>query len=333
MFANPCRALAICIVTILIVTSPVNAASLLRLERGPLEISLDSSSSGRTGYFLSVRDSASEIMKTAKVEAFTVGSPTRVVIDVFGYPSKIPYAQPIDDAVVSAFRIGVHPDKTRFVIDLKENREPRIAVRRTSDGKSVVILFGYNDGQATTPTTTTTSTTLAPVPTEIPVYTDTTATTTTTTTTIEPEPTPESTTESTTTTTTTSTTTQPEVTPPLPGEPGVKVPLGGQATVTGIAFQLAEKNQAPAVVINTENLSDYRVMKKRSSLYELVIGNAKLGGDSLRLTQFPPETFRGLEAVVAHTREDSVVVKIYVEDNIKLFPYRSGNQIWVKVAD
>jgi hypothetical protein len=116
-------------------------------------------------------------------------------------------------------------------------------------------------------------------------------------------------------------------TPPEPPVPS------GETMVSGILFQAPQDAPLGALVVEGSLISDYSVSQRGANLYELILKNAKLKGEHLTLPQFPPESFKGFEVVLANQVGPSVVVKIYVNDGVKLSPYLAQGKLWLKAAN
>ena len=80
----------------------------------------------------------------AKPEVFPIDGPPRLVIDIPKLTSKTSQSITVDHARVSSVRVGVHPNKTRIVLDLSaDSVAPRFAVRKLpgGDGYGVAVTF------------------------------------------------------------------------------------------------------------------------------------------------------------------------------------------------
>lgn len=47
---------------------------------------------------------------------------------------------------------------------------------------------------------------------------------------------------------------------------------------------------------------------------------------------FPPDTFDGFEVASAVQDKDTVRLEIFMEAEVKLTPFRAGDDIWVQLA-
>jgi hypothetical protein len=64
-----------------------------------------------------------------------------------------------------------------------------------------------------------------------------------------------------------------------------------------------------------------------------VLENARLAGEHLKLEQFPPNKFAGFEAISAEQRGNDAVVKVFVNENSRIAPFRKDGQLWVKISN
>lgn len=146
---------------------------------------------------------------------------------------------------------------------------------------------------------------------------------------------------------------EPAANPPPPTQPtglsGASAALnppptagaGNQAVVDGIFFKPIDSpagaqpgggKQSSAVMISVPHLSNYGLKTDKPNVYVLVLNNARLAGKHLTLPQFPPDGFSGFEVVMAQEEGQDVIVKIYVDDNVKLSPYRMNDQVWIRAG-
>lgn len=107
----------------------------------------------------------------------------------------------------------------------------------------------------------------------------------------------------------------------------------GVASVKGIYFKAIEPNGDPGVLIESEGLQSYWFSRKDGKLFEIVLENARLAGEHLKLEQFPPNKFAGFEAISAEQRGNDTVVKVFVEENSRIAPFRKDGQLWVKISN
>ena len=113
-------------------------------------------------------------------------------------------------------------------------------------------------------------------------------------------------------------------------EPSIPT-AGGSATVKGIFYQTTRNSSVSSLMIDIDNINAYTLTQRKANAYELVLENAKLAGRHLTLPQFPPDTFKGFEVVLANQDGNNVIVKVYVEDDVTLSPFIAEDQLWLKV--
>lgn len=105
-----------------------------------------------------------------------------------------------------------------------------------------------------------------------------------------------------------------------------------RALIKDILFKRTQ-DQENAIAIQVENLGRYSFIKSAEQSYSLVVENAKADDEEkIILTQFPPEGYQGIEAVTAYRKGKNIIVKVYVEKNITLLPYRQGAELWIKAS-
>ncbi len=128
--------------------------------------------------------------------------------------------------------------------------------------------------------------------------------------------------------------TEPGRTDSAKGEGSRAEPLTGtgSSVVRALYYQTTNNTTVAALAIDLDKLDDFTLNRTAPDLYELTIQNARLAGPYLRLAQFPPDSFKGFSVVMAEERGSTVVVKIFVEENTKLFPFTSKNQLWLRVG-
>lgn len=122
----------------------------------------------------------------------------------------------------------------------------------------------------------------------------------------------------------------------LSAEESVKVktkPGAGPGKLSSFAFKITDRPGKYAVQINVDQLGDYKLTRPKGDLYELVLQNTRLSGPHLTFPQFPPDEFQGFQAIAAVQRGEDVVVRIFVDDEVKLSPYRTEGQLWVQLGN
>lgn len=276
--------------------------------------------------------------------------PNRLVLDLPEFVSKSSKSVNISGQYLSSIRMGVHADKTRFVIDIKAGKLPEYQLTKDPKANSVYLEFVFSDTELKSEKRKNQDEKLdekvfgRPLETPSPKITLTTTTSTTTTTTTTSKTTSTTSSSSTTTTTTmmriaTTTTSLTTSTVAL----GIKHEDQGQQTgkeagsaaeVKAIFFEVTENTRLPAVAFEVPGLKSYALNKITEELFELVLDNSYLSGKHLELPQFPPDSFKGFSVINASEDKvnKKVIVKIYVEEGTKLLPYFMSDQLWVKVG-
>ena len=283
------------------------------------------------------------LASSVDAEVFAIENPTRLVIDINGFSAKKANKVKIDHPKLKSARIGIHPKKVRIVLDIAGSTIPvfRVNSARSEPGK-VSIDFGFGTSldqvvppgmpEVVLPPPTLDPPVVDPVeptgpdPAEVDPGTDTAPTL--------PDPPGFSVID-------TSSSGKPD--PKDDPEPRVKQPTqpdkpdvppvttSGDTMVRVLRFRQASASGEPALMLDVANLQGYSLGRKGANMYELVLEQAKLAGTYLELPHFPPDSFSGMEVVVARQLSGKVVLKIYVEDGVRLTPYRTEGQLWIKV--
>lgn len=292
-----------------------------------------------------------------KVKAFTLNQPTRLGIDLVGFPTLSSAHQAVTHRIVSGVRFGGHPDKTRIVVDLLASERPSFDV--AVEGRIISINFSFNKALEVSTTTTKKSlSTLSPLitapnPVQPVITQELTSTSRVTTTTAQRKPPstaaplitapsitvavtqaplttkPQVTTTSVlmTTTTVATTTTTSTVKSSIDEQTVTAAPV-----ISGIKFAKTDKDGAPAVSIRVSNLNPYVLSERKMNFYELFIPSATLEGKHLALPQFPPKGFEGFELFVATPKPEGVLIKIYAIGGYSLYPFRTQEGLWIKAV-
>lgn len=277
-------------------------------------------------------------------EVFAIENPTRLVIDINGFSAKKANKVDIPHPKLKAARIGVHPKKVRIVLDIAG---PEIPVFRVNSSRSepgeVSIDFGFGQTLEAVvppeaPQVVTAPPEEQPSVVEVPQNTAAAAVNSSSSggdpqqpvsslpnppgfSVIDPaeparveQPTPGT------------------ATPPPGGETTGPPTAGGETTVRTVKFQSPSGGGEAALMVDVANLQGYSLGRKGANLYELVLEQARLAGTYLELPHFPPDSFSGIEVVVAKQLSDKVLFKLYVEDGVRLTPYRTEGELWIKVV-
>lgn len=291
---------------------------------------------GRSSFRVHVNESSFSFNVTTSLlesfEVFTVPNPPRLVIDAGGLDFKKSSTFPIKGCdLTSLLRVGIHPDKVRFVFDLTQGYE--IVFKATSEVSSGNVEVNLKNLAVTakpTGTSTATPTVTSISPTLEPTIKPTITAEPTSTSEPEPTATPTPTEEMPSKATPTI---EPEITEALPTATpvGDTSPLPEGQILKGIAFEREEAGKTPLIRITLTNEPKFKLARANPKLYKLTIPDAIPSGSHLFLPSFPPQDFIGLVSVQASSSGDGTIVFIGVERNEKINAYREGTDIIVKI--
>lgn len=122
--------------------SYVRADELATLETDQVGVALDSDP-GADDFSIVLKGKGDEPLP--RPEVFPIDGPPRLVIDIPKLTSKSSQTVAVDHARVSAVRVGVHPNKTRIVLDLSaDSVAPRFAVRKLGGGEGFGIAVSFS---------------------------------------------------------------------------------------------------------------------------------------------------------------------------------------------
>jgi hypothetical protein len=76
-----------------------------------------------------------------EITGFIVDNPTRIVIDIFGIPSRTARGANIEVSTITKLRVGIHQDKTRIVLDSPVKSGVNIHQEGTALSPTFVIVF------------------------------------------------------------------------------------------------------------------------------------------------------------------------------------------------
>lgn len=80
--------------------------------------------------------------QAGEISGFVVDTPpTRIVIDIFGMPSKTARSTSIQSKKINKIRVGIHQDKTRIVLDSPVKTQPEITQSGTANNPVFLIKF------------------------------------------------------------------------------------------------------------------------------------------------------------------------------------------------
>ncbi len=122
-------------------TQSAFAQPLADFDTGRLQMLLEGNANA--GYSLSIKPKGGleslETDLTARV--FAISSPSRLVVDIPGIPGDKDSRAELTDERLQRARVGVHRDKTRFVIDIRDNRKPDYNVRSDEEAEALIVEF------------------------------------------------------------------------------------------------------------------------------------------------------------------------------------------------
>ena len=332
------------------------AAAIAQIDATGLSVALEQESD--SNFLITIDLQGASLPGEKRPQVFTIANPTRLVVDLPGVQSGSGASTPEHGDIVSGLRLGAHAEKVRLVVDLTTDEVPTYRVKR--EGSFVLVRFSvaagelpppFEDGDEIQPVKVKEP---EPKPTHVPLA--------------VAESAPVKASPPKVTPTDTPVVEEVEATeavklptpgvgsavlaandgkPPVPepisadqlsGVPTaasdtvVPAPSDGKTVVRGIYYQTTSNSQVPAVVFDASGLATYSLNKQKADVYELVLKNSSLGGRHLTLPQFPPDSFQGFNVIVARQQGNDVVIKVYVEENVKLFPFIAKQQLWLKAS-
>ncbi len=334
------------------------APSLANLSAGPLDLKLVDRSSASSGKAFQLqiipRNGVESLSADLTANVFAIKNPTRLVVDIPNFVAGRQQAKRLSHPDITRIRLGVHKNKTRVVIDLNSAGEPSYDIRSDAGLGALVVDFSipgsFSAGTSTPDLIPTPLAIPSPTPTAIPtpepdisavptpaaeptmaktpIFTNDSIPRDTPT--PEPEPTKDLRSPST-------IPSLPDVDNPGTGPSVTELPgLPGNATgttsalVKGIYYQTEKNSNVSSVMIDVDGLNTYSLTQRDGNAFELLLEGAALKGTHLSLPQFPPDTFRGFEVIIANERAGNVIVKIYVEDDVTLTPFVVKGKLWLR---
>lgn len=313
-------------------TSPAFAEELGTLSSDNLEFALYQDGADFKLYIKYLSDLGD---RTLTANIFPVKNPSRLVVDVPDTSKGSQKTLQIDNEFISTIRLGLHDNKARLVIDIKNDGVPTYDIVADEESVRLVASFSISPPKspvAKKPTPQVTNEELAteltpkatakPTPKIIkepiePIINDEHFEDSGT---ISIKPTPEKETE------TFVMRGNQEVVEDLKTAPS----SGKQSLIKNILFQAPKDSPLGAIAIEGENLGEYQLEQKGKNLYELTLPNSKLSGDHLSLPQFPPAAFKGFEVILANQEGDNVLLKIYVNQEVKIKSFNAKGKLWLK---
>ena len=335
--------------------------SLASVEESGLRVVLNQLSPAKFELVLKPAKSIQKTNPDFTVNVFAVENPLRIVADIPKFVSKSPKAAAVSSTFITSLRLGVHADKTRIVLDLGAGSVPQYGVRPDKERGALVVDISFAE-EAAPPQKVEPAATAAPADENIdedfnqweaakakkerevekaaekgksesePATLKQSAAGELPKEQIEP---------------------QPQQTAGIDDEAAQKLqaqqkeaaeqtaqmrepdqpqPRTTTGLVKGIYYQAAKINELGSVMIDAEGVTRYSLKQPEANKYELTIFDCSLAGAYLTLPQFPPDTFAGFQLIVAAPQGNSVLLKIYTEEDIKLSPYMAQGRLWVKAA-
>jgi len=126
---------------ILLWSSSVLAEQLATLRGGDVQAELH-----LVGSEIELRITAASGNKSlaSKLHVFPLEGPSRLVVDIADVRARSADAVDVSEAGLKALRMGVHPDKTRLVIDILGKKYPRYEVFSGSRSSQAVVRFSLS---------------------------------------------------------------------------------------------------------------------------------------------------------------------------------------------
>lgn len=299
----------------------------------------------------------------SEIKGFLLEDPPRVVVDFDGPSIKKSEIFPApENSVLKQVRLGAHPSKIRFVLDMVQDKAPKYELKTAkrqaiikflegeiaaeekslemsdkerSDNKAKVIpepSVAAPTPQANVQSAPTVAPTLAATetPTPLPTVTPSPTAAQKTLSDIEPKlPLEDSSSAKVAT-----------VNPALP-TPQAQKSLGNVASevtrapqktsylIKGYKFEyMPDKTPVLKIVLNKPKVQ-MQVAKDDES-YEIRIADCGLEKEDLELPQFPPHDFAGFIMVVAEQDGNSVALNVMIDEGVVLTTSVNENEIWVK---
>ncbi len=134
--------LIFCILTASVSQAQVNPMAKMTL--GELKVSLFNL---RSQYQVRVSPAYTDSPVPREAEVFWIKNPSRLVIDIPGYHHATARNVQVNSTEISSMRSGVHKDKIRIVLDIKDGREPGYEQRFDQSGRGLVVNTSFNSGK------------------------------------------------------------------------------------------------------------------------------------------------------------------------------------------
>ncbi len=102
------------------------------------------------------------------------------------------------------------------------------------------------------------------------------------------------------------------------------------AQVTAIDFDGPKGQALSSVVLKGARLKDYTLLKSNAKHYMLTINNAEMARESLLAPPQVPESTLGFISLIPKQEKDKVLVKIEVDDSVRLRSSLVDDKLWLK---
>lgn len=313
--------------------------------------------------------SVERLKSKAAVTVERIDNPTRLVIDVPGH--KIGGNRTFtlaDSRFIAAARFGVHPDKTRIVLDVRPELSEIPSFKVTGESTRKTLLILGNEPPAKTKsakvvatpielkrispkTLNTDSTATEPIPTATPTV-------------LQDEPELQPVDQPTATPTAKANPTHKPTELPTPAptpeptalptpEPTAKAiatpkstPSSAKTTAASsehrpkpakgkilyeIDFAYLGDQQSPVLKIALGERTEFRLAKTDTKFYTITVPGFGVAGKHLLLPFFPPKDFVGFSVVAAKETSAGIEISIGVDPGVRLMAFADGNSILVKV--
>ncbi len=126
---------SILILLALIPSAALQAETLTQNKIGNLNYKLDTDSASEGSFSLEG--------KSSKVEVLVIENPLRLVVDVYGSFRGKSSSHTLSSPLLNSLRIGIHPDKLRFVIDVSEKPQHKLSYSLNQDKSKSSVSFSY----------------------------------------------------------------------------------------------------------------------------------------------------------------------------------------------
>ena len=119
--------------------------TLSEFEVGKIEFSLEDLGQQSFKIALHPRGGIGSLSKDFTATVFAITGPSRLVIDIPGISFGVDKKSSVSHSIIQRVRVGSHPDKTRFVVDMANEATPEYEVKTDLDSESIIISFKIVD--------------------------------------------------------------------------------------------------------------------------------------------------------------------------------------------